>query len=179
MSNPIPESVSKCACDCGTGQTKSTTACPVCRKLGSTVRLITPQSTLKKDARTKLKPEQAYHFCDNKDCEVAYYNGQDTSVFTTADLKNRVTIKDDSPDTPLCYCFKVLKKQALEEIARTGTTDVFQTIQAKMKPGQSCFCEKSNPRGDTCVQDIVTWLDEQGVSTEMQVEESSNDGCCS
>jgi hypothetical protein len=179
MSNSIPLSVSQCACDCGTGQIKSTVACPVCRKLGSTVRLVTPENTLIRDARTKIDSEHDYHFCENPDCDVVYYNEQDTSVFTTDQLKNRVTLKDDSPETPLCYCFKVLKKQALEEIAKTGTTDVFETIQAKMKPGQNCFCEKSNPRGDTCVQDIQNWLKERGVSAEKKIEEEvPKSGCC-
>lgn len=178
MSFSVPESVSDCDCECGTGQTKSTIACPVCRKLGSTVNLVTPQNTLVKDARSKLVPEQAYHFCDSPECDVVYYNEQESSVFTTDELKNRVTIKDDSPETPLCYCFKVLKKHALEEIARTGTTDVFKSIQAKMKPGQSCFCEKSNPRGDTCVKDIVSWLDEQDISVEKKVEETLGTSYC-
>lgn len=40
-------------------------------------------------------------------------------------LINRVILKDDSPDTSICYCFKVLNKQALEDIARSGTKDVF------------------------------------------------------
>lgn len=142
------------------------------------MNLVTPKNTLKKEARTKFVPEYDYHFCENSDCDLVYYNEQDTSVFTTSELKNRVTIKDDSPKTPLCYCFKVLKEQALEDIARTGTSDVFKTVQAKMKPGQSCFCEKSNPRGDTCVQDIQYWLEDHGVSTEKQIEEKSKGGCC-
>ena len=179
MNNSIPESVSKCACDCGTGQIKSTIACPVCRKLGSTVNLVTPQNTVQKALSSKLDPEKSYHFCDNPDCDVVYYNEQDASVFTTSELKNRVTLKDDSLETPLCYCFKVFKKHALEEIARNGTTDVFETIQAKMKPGQSCFCEKSNPRGDTCVEDIQNWLIAQGVASEEQVKEKPEEGCCS
>lgn len=151
------------SCSCSTGQTRAPIGCPNCRKAGMTVNLMTPQNTLFKAIREQLNNQYAYYFCDNPNCDAVYYNAHDSTVFTTADLKNRVTIKDESPETPLCYCFKVLKKQALEEIAKTGKTDVFQQIQNKMKPGQSCFCEKANPRGDTCSQDILDWLEQQGL----------------
>lgn len=165
-------------CDCGTGQTQSEIACPVCRKLGRTVNPTTPRHTLTRTVRDKLNAEHHYHFCENPDCDVVYYNNQDTSVFTTSELKNAVTIKDESPETPLCYCFKVLKKQALEDIARTGTTNVFQHIQSKMKSGQSCFCEKANPRGDTCTQDIQRWLVAQGITDTDQPSIPEINGCC-
>ena len=168
-------------CGCGTGQVEAEVPCPVCQQRGVTVRSVTPEHTLARQARPSFDPELDHYFCENPACDVAYYNGRDDSVFRIDELKNRVTIKDDSPQTPLCYCFKVLKQQALEEIARTGTTNVFQTILAKMKPGQSCFCEKANPRGDTCSKDILAWLDAQGIrpgggGSDEPVKPS---GCCS
>lgn len=178
MSNNPNTTDSSTSCACGTGQTRSLIGCPVCGNPGMTVNLTTPQHTLSRDVRDRLSTGTSYHFCDNSDCDVVYYNDKDTSVFTTDDLKNRVTIKDDAPETPLCYCFKVLKKQALEEIARTGSTNVFQTIQAKMKPGQSCFCEKANPRGDTCTRDIQQWLENQGVQPTPAPSLSETGGCC-
>ncbi|MES9826381.1 MAG: hypothetical protein ABW127_18325 [Candidatus Thiodiazotropha endolucinida] len=165
-------------CGCSTGQSDSPIACPVCTKRGRTVDLVTPEHTLIKEVRDQLDPARNYHFCDNPDCDVVYYNDQDTSVFRTHEVKNRVTIKDDSPETPLCYCFKVFKKHALEEISRTGTTNVFQRIQAKMRPGQSCFCEKSNPRGDTCTQDIKDWLETQGITNHEAIPMTQSGSCC-
>ena len=131
-----------------------------------------------KSVREQVDADRHYHFCTNPDCEVVYYNDRDASVFKTDQLKNRVTIKDDSPETPLCYCFKVLKKHALEEIARTGTTDIFRQIQSKMRPGQRCFCEKSNPRGDTCTQDIKDWLASQGMPTHELSTTGQSGGSC-
>ena len=167
-------------CGCSTGQTPSHIACPVCRKMGTTVKSVTPQHTIRKSALSGFDTKLDYHFCENPECDVAYYNMQNTSVFTVEDLKNRVTVKDASPETPLCYCFKVLKRHALEEIARTGTTNVYQTIQEKMKPGQSCFCEKANPRGDTCMKDIEAWLDIQGITRESNFPPDTQSGgnCC-
>ena len=164
------------SCGCGSNQRRSTVACPSCHQQGVEVKLLTPQHTLKKRITTALDPTRQYHFCENPACDAVYYSGAEDAPFTTADLKNRVTLKDDSPETPLCYCFKVLKRQALEEIARTGTTDVMHTIQNKMRPGQSCFCEKSNPRGDCCTTDIAHWLQQQGIEPEQT--EPCDSGCC-
>ncbi|MCI2397973.1 hypothetical protein [Aliiroseovarius subalbicans] len=166
-------------CDCGTGQARSDIACPVCRTLGMTVGHITPENTLRRQVRDRLLPDATYHFCDTPSCDVVYYNDRDSSVFGTQDLVHKVTVKDDAPDTRLCYCFKVLKQQALDDLARTGTTHVFQTIQAKMKPGQSCFCEKVNPRGDTCTKDIQDWLAQQDVASgDSAPAQESESTCC-
>ncbi len=169
----IPSTTS---CDCGSSQPRSTISCPCCNRKGVEVKLVTPQHTLRKSIAVILDSTQQYHFCENPGCDLVYYNTTDSHRFTVDDLKNRVTLKDESPDTPLCYCFKVLKQRALEEIARTGTTDVIRTIQNKMKPGQSCFCEKSNPRGDCCTGDIATWLQQQPIERDSASHSSS--GCC-
>ena len=180
MNNITTENVPECSCDCSTGQTRSSVACPICNQYGATVGEITPRHTLTKQARASFDPSLAHHFCENPDCGVVYYNGENKMVFRTDDLINRVTIKDESPETLLCYCFKVLKKHALEQLARTGATDVFQTIQSKMKPGQGCFCEKANPRGDTCVKDAKAWLGQQGIAVHDPVAtEEYRGSCCS
>lgn len=165
------------SCDCGSNQTQSIAPCPSCGRRGVEVKLITPQHTLRKNIAVTLDSTQQYHFCENPGCKLVYYNTTDSHRFTIEDLKNSVTLKDDSPETPLCYCFKVLKQHALEEIARTGTTDVIRTIQDKMKPGQNCFCEKSNPRGDCCTKDIATWLQQQGIVAAPT--KNSHAVCCS
>ena len=69
MHYPIEDSLSQCACDCGTGQVQSTVACPVCSRLGSTIKPVTPQNTIKRSVLTKLDTEQDYHFCENPECD--------------------------------------------------------------------------------------------------------------
>ena len=166
---------------CETGASKnsqSAIACPVCRKLGSTVSKVTTVPSLKKEVRGTLDLGMQSHFCESPDCDVVYYNEKTDQVFKTSDVKKKVTIKDDSPETPLCYCFKVLKQQALDEIAATGTTDVLQRTQAKMEAAENSLCEKLNPRGDCCTKDIKAWLKAQGVAIDEPVKEQQNSGCC-
>ncbi len=120
-----------------------------------------------------VREDGFYSFCESPGCDVVYYHslpsqagGSTGAVFTTGQLINRVTVKDGSPDTPLCYCFKVLKGEALDEIARTGGVDIKALMDRRRKPGQDCFCERSNPRGDCCTADIRDWLSAQGLDVD-------------
>ena len=134
-----------------------------------TVGEITPRSTLKAQYRSTVRKGTGYNFCESKDCPVVYYHdagerdGHSGSIFTRDQLINRVTVKDDDPATHLCYCFKVRKGEALAEIQRTGSVDIKALINRRRKPGQDCFCEKSNPRGQSCTGDIRNWLAAQGI----------------
>jgi hypothetical protein len=134
-----------------------------------TVGVITPRSTLKAKYRSMVRDEAGYNFCESKECPVVYYHdsyGQTNgpgSRFNLDHMINRVTVKDDDPATQLCYCFKVRKGEALIEIERTGTVDIKALINRRRKPGQDCFCEKSNPRGQSCTGDIRNWLAAQGI----------------
>jgi hypothetical protein len=158
-------------CGCDTDSERSETPCPICGQKGMTVREITPRSTLKAQYRPLVRDDTRYHFCETTECLVVYYHGADQgnvpgSIFTMDQLINRVTVKDDDPTTPLCYCFKVCKGEALAEIGEKGTVDIKGLMNRRRKPGQSCFCEKSNPRGHCCTGDIKGWLADQGVIVE-------------
>ncbi|MBF0590128.1 MAG: hypothetical protein HQL53_13480 [Magnetococcales bacterium] len=135
-----------------------------------TVNAVTPKSTLRAEHRPMVREDGFYSFCESPDCNVVYYHsipsqasGLPGAVFTIDRLINKVTVKDDSLDTPLCYCFKVLKGEALDEISRTGGVEIKALMNRRRKPGQGCFCEKSNPRGDCCTGDIRGWLTAQGL----------------
>ena len=117
-----------------------------------------------------------YHFCENPDCDLVYFDCVTGVLFKREQLINRVTIKDENPKTPLCYCFKVLKEDALKELSEKGSTDVVAMIQERMK-GHGCQCEKLNPREGCYLKDIETWLMKQGIDPKEQNEPSS--GCCS
>ncbi len=105
---------------------------------------------------------------------MVYFDRVNGSLFKREHLINRVTIKDEHPKTPLCYCFKVLKEDALKELAQTGTTDVGVIIRERMKE-RGCQCEKFNPRGSCCSKDIEAWLIKQGVDPQTSRQASA---CC-
>ncbi|MBF0381965.1 MAG: hypothetical protein HQL69_13160 [Magnetococcales bacterium] len=152
--------------------------CPICDAKGTDIKAVTPQHTLKAVHRREIDPNGQYHFCENPDCNVVYFDCIGGSIFTTDKLINRVTIKDEHPDTPLCYCFKVLKKDALKELATSGSTDVIAMIKEGMKK-HGCQCEKLNPRGSCCLKDIEGWLASKGIDPKNQSKPASGCGSSS
>lgn len=131
--------------------------CPMCNRIGAVVKTITPRHTLKTAYRHEVDQGGHYHFCATPACAVVYFDCVSGTLFKQEHLINRVTVKDNHPKTPLCYCFKVLKEDALQELSETGTTDVVAMIRERMKK-HGCQCVKLNPRGGCCLKDIDTWL---------------------
>lgn len=162
-----------CCTSSNNEQARST--CPQCQTPGQPVELITPRHTLKSEFRNKLNENNHYHFCENRDCTTVYFSGDGLQHFTTTQLINRVTCKDASDEAPLCYCFKITKGDALKEYRETGKSTVIQQIEQKMAE-KSCFCDKSNPRGLCCTDEINNWLKAQGIE---QPNDDSTDSCCS
>ncbi|MEG3639140.1 hypothetical protein [Magnetococcus sp. PR-3] len=136
--------------------------CPGCGEEGPEVPLVTPRFTLKSPFRKDVLEHVHYHFCEIPTCDVVYFSCDGEHQFTTAQLINRVTVKDEDPKTPLCYCYRILKQHALKQLEKPENTDVVAIIKARMqeRPSQ---CLKFNPRGLSCTGDIEQWLQKQGV----------------
>nr|CRH04329.1 Conserved protein of unknown function [Candidatus Magnetococcus massalia] len=171
---------------CGTTKASPPQArCPSCGVAGSAVQAVTPQHTLKAAFRPEVDGDGHYHFCETPNCNTVYFELERGQQFELEQLINRVTIKDKDPKTPLCYCFKVLKEDALREWAESGSCDVVAMIQQRMKR-HGCQCEKLNPRGGCCLQDIENWLIKQGLEPTKQSKpqagcesgQNHSDGCC-
>lgn len=138
---------------------KQSLACPACAHNGSAVSSVTPRHTLNPRLRKQVDATAAYYFCASPDCAVVYYSDSG-QYFTTEELINRVTCKDSSPETPLCYCFKISKQDALDELKASGHSTVLASIREQMD-SKGCFCEKSNPRGTCCLEEVTAWLASQ------------------
>lgn len=87
-----------------------------------------------------------YFFCDDPDCEVAYF-GDDGSTVLESQLRTSLGVKDDSGHRLVCYCFGISKAEAEQNPA---TRDY---VVAQTKAGL-CSCEVSNPSGRCCLKDF-------------------------
>ena len=92
-------------------------------------------------------PEQAYYFCDSKDCEVVYF-GADKRSFTQAELRTHVGQKSSHPERTLCYCFDVTAQDT--ETYR----DEPRAFVIEQTRNGSCDCEIRNPAGRCCLKDF-------------------------
>lgn len=71
--------------------------CPVSRTKGKVVKLETLRSLIRPEHQAQIR-EVRYRFCAAQDCDVVYFAENGSHVFTRAELKVRVGVKEtDSP----------------------------------------------------------------------------------
>ena len=112
---------------------------------------------MKQQWRSQITADTHTYFCPTPTCATVYFQPADQSSYSQQQLIKRVTRKDDHPNTPLCYCYKITKGAVTEQIRSTGSTNVIAQIQAHMQQ-HPCFCDKSNPSGRCCLDEVHAWL---------------------
>lgn len=95
--------------------------------------------------------KQEFRLCREPDCEVVYYGSAGT-VLTMSDLNVQPGFKNAS-DGLVCYCFLHRKSEIANQLAKTGKTDVFDSIKREVEAG-SCACEVRNPSGKCCLGEV-------------------------
>lgn len=92
-----------------------------------------------------VEKQQDYFFCDDPNCEVVYFGGDD-SVITTSETRTLVGKKACTPDSLTCYCFGVSNQEAQQY------PNIRDFVVDKISTGM-CSCETSNPSGRCCLKD--------------------------
>ena len=90
--------------------------------------------------------KQPYYFCHDPECDVVYF-GLDGTIISTAEVRTPIGIKNNDPESLVCYCFGVTKNDAL----RNPEIKAFVTRETKAK---MCSCETRNPSGHCCLKDF-------------------------
>lgn len=170
------------SCGCGTtGETgcgcsvssSATASCPSCGTIGRKVSALTIQSQFKKETLSQYASHNdKFNFCTNPTCPFVYYDNSGSIVIHQNEIKSKVTIKNDDPSTPLCYCKKLLKSD-FNKMVEESESDIANKIKTIINEGKS-FCEKSNPKGVCCTEDVKAFLVKRGLLWE----EVASEGCC-
>jgi len=127
--------------------------CPTCRGVSRPVTRKTILLMLQPELFHRVG-ESNYRFCPEPECRVVYFSEDDAVTFLTDDLRVRVGLKERVDPIPLCYCFGFDKKDAREEIARTGASRIPQRIAALIKQ-KMCACPARNPSGTCCLGEVT------------------------
>ena len=90
--------------------------------------------------------DQPYYFCDDPDCDVVYFGGDD-SIILKSQLRTTIGVKDKSDEAMVCYCYGATQADVLTE---NGIRDF---VIGKTKEGE-CSCETSNPSGACCLKNF-------------------------
>lgn len=123
--------------------------CPVSETKGKPVKTVTLRSLIKEEQQHRIT-EGRYRFCDAQGCDVVYFAEDGSHVFTKADLRVRVGVKETEAPRPICYCFNHTVEELVDEIHRTGTTTVPDDIASRLNT-EGCDCVHTNPQGSCCL----------------------------
>jgi hypothetical protein len=170
---------------CGCGDTiEAVGKCPNCNSKGTVVSGVTIKAQLKKEKFENLTTSKDdFNFCNTPKCDTVYYSNDGSQTYSQTDIKSKITIKNDDPKTPLCYCKKLLKENVIEMI-KNNEPDIAKKIKAIISDGKS-FCEKSNPKGTCCTEDITSFLKEYDINfnetkkTTFSLNPNPSSSCCS
>lgn len=119
--------------------------CPQCGSNGALVSSNTIYHHLKQSWQWQAK-EQAYYFCDDPNCNVAYF-GEDDSVIEQSVLRMAIAVKTQVDDDLICYCYGVSLGDAKADSS-------IKDFVIKMTKNSACACESRNPSGRCCLKDF-------------------------
>jgi hypothetical protein len=126
--------------------------CSECGTAGRPVESVTVKAMLTTSALARYEHE-AYRFCPDQWCTVAYFGGGGT-IFTTSDVRERIWHKEPPGRRTVCYCFGENEADLAAEIERHGYSGAVHRVRANIAAGR-CACEIRNPRGACCLADVT------------------------
>lgn len=132
--------------------------CPVSATKGKAVKVETLRSLVNGECQGRIT-EGPYRYCDAQGCDVVYFSEDGRRVFTLADLKVRVGVKETTGPRPICYCFNHTVEEVYDEIRRTGKSTVPDDIKTRLN-NEGCDCEHTNPQGSCCLGVVLSVVKE-------------------
>ncbi|HYT76786.1 MAG TPA: hypothetical protein VEL79_18670 [Vicinamibacterales bacterium] len=126
--------------------------CGECGTAGKPVESVTVKAMLTTCALARYE-HHAYRFCPDEHCVVVYF-GEDGTIFTISDVRERIWQKESPGGRMVCYCFGENEADIAAEIERRGHSGAVQRVRAHIAAGR-CACEIRNPRGACCLGDVI------------------------
>ena len=123
-----------------------------CGTAGRPVEGLTIKAMLTVAALARYE-HHAYRFCAEAQCSVVYF-GEDGTVFTTSEVRERIWQKEPVGRRIVCYCFGENEADIAAEIEQLGHSDAVDRVRAHIA-AQRCACEIRNPRGACCLGDVI------------------------
>jgi len=149
------------SCGCVT-PIETVNRCPNCNSKGTVVSGITIKAQLKKEKFENLTTSKDnFNFCNTPKCNTVYYSNDGTEFYNQEDVKLKVAVKNDDPQTPLCYCKRLLKQNVIDMI-NNKEENIAEKVFEIVSSGKS-VCEKANPRGVCCTEDVTNFLADYGI----------------
>ncbi|MFY9341690.1 MAG: (2Fe-2S)-binding protein [Planctomycetota bacterium] len=131
--------------------------CPESKALGRPVKPVTVESLVNADLRATVGG-RSWSYCADPSCDVVYFS-DDGAKLVKSDLTVRVGAKETTPPRLVCYCFGHTRESIRDDVLRTGTSSVVESVAARVQAGD-CSCETKNPKGSCCLGDLRRAIEE-------------------
>ncbi len=128
-------------------------ACPGCGVGGRAVKAVTLESLVRPEILGRLSQLDGFRFCAEPTCDVAYYQPETGDRVKRAEVTVRIGQKETAAPRRVCYCFQYTAEQIEEDVARTGSSSIPETIAEKCRQGLD-RCEETNPQGSCCLGNV-------------------------
>lgn len=123
---------------------KGIPVCPVCKRIGQTVRKITVEHQVQPGVEIK---EKQFFLCRTPECEVAYYTPNTQNTIKQNQLVNKIWFKNVPSPIPICYCANVTEEEILQHIAVAQCCSNLEDIKKHTGANTGCECITKNPAG--------------------------------
>lgn len=127
--------------------------CPKCQQTGYSIDHRTLKALLKVDLRNIS--EKPYYFCAVPECDIVYFNENQTSTFVEHDLTILVYAKHPRQhDVLVCCCFGYTVHQIEVSVSDGAGDDIINAINEGIRGGKSA-CHLCNPEGRVCLGNVI------------------------
>ena len=127
--------------------------CPRCNMKGQSVDNATVKSLI--GVSLHRVNDIRHRFCVTSDCPVAYFAEDDSEIFYTHELRERIYQKEpDTEDILVCYCFFHTLGDIKASADLEGENSIIQDIKVGIQKGK-CACDWRNPQGKCCLGNVI------------------------
>lgn len=130
--------------------------CPLCNQKAQKVSALTISSIVKKEYQKDLSSLEGFYFCNHPVCKTIYF--KDQIIFNQDKLIKKVGLKEGISPEIICYCFNWTKERIIKELISNEKVDLISKIKKKRKK-LGCNCERENPSGKCCLNNIKQTID--------------------
>lgn len=124
-----------------------TPVCPSCSKEGGLVPNTVLRSNVKIQSKEKINIDIENYICMNPDCDVAYYNSENTIL--KDELKRELWYKTGTKRIIACYCNNIDADQ-LKDAVVNHNLSTWEEITEHYRVKVIEKCETLNPTGKCC-----------------------------
>ncbi len=125
--------------------------CPTCQNSGQSVPMTVVKFILEKEPKKIFDESLDWYACTAPKCTTAYFDAQNTILYSTTDLKKPIWYKEGAQPQIACYCNKINFEDVHAAVTEKGLVN-WKEIVLNFRKIATCKCDHLNPLGICCTE---------------------------